>query len=80
MPVEGDGLMSGLGAAGTYVHAGPHTNLAWLDDRFQLPPPWPGIASAGDILIAIGMAWLIACLIARRRQQGMHREVVVEAA
>jgi hypothetical protein len=45
-----------------------------------LPPPWPGIASAGDILIAIGMAWLIACLIARRRQQGMHREVVVEAA
>ena len=52
--------------AGTYVAAGPHTNLAWLDDRFSLPPPFPGIASAGDILIAIGMAWFVATLMLRR--------------
>jgi hypothetical protein len=80
MPVDGDGLMTGIGASSTYVHAGPQTNLPWLDDRFQLPPPWPGIASIGDILIAVGMAWLIACLIARRRRQRTRQEVVVEAA
>lgn len=68
MPVEGSGLLSGIGAAKTYVAAGPHTNLAWLDDRFHLPPPFPGIASAGDILIAVGMAWLIASVMVRRRR------------
>lgn len=69
MPVEGyHRMLEGFGApANTYAAAGPATNFAWLDDRFQLPPPFPGIASAGDILIAIGMAWLVAALIARRR-------------
>ena len=42
-----------------------HTNFAWLDDRFHLPAPFPGIASAGDILIAIAMAWLVASLMLR---------------
>jgi hypothetical protein len=67
MPVEGSGLMSGLGAANTYVVAGPQTMLPWLDDRLQLPAPFPGIASAGDILIAVGMAWLVATVVVRRR-------------
>src|SRR5256885_14126525 len=49
-----------------YVLSGPHTNFAWLDDRFILPPPFPGIASAGDILIAVGMAWFVAMLMLRR--------------
>jgi len=31
-----------------------------------LPPPFPGIASAGDILIAIGMAWFVAMLMLRQ--------------
>jgi hypothetical protein len=67
MPVDGPGVLSALGnRAGTYVVAGPLTNLAWLDDRFGLPPPFPGIASAGDILIAIGMAWFVATLMLRR--------------
>ncbi len=52
--------------ASSYALAGPHTNFAWLDDRFTLPPPFPGIASAGDILIAIGMAWFVAMLMLRR--------------
>jgi len=52
--------------ADTYVLASPHTNFAWLDDRFILPAPFPGIASAGDILIAIGMAWFVATLMLRR--------------
>jgi hypothetical protein len=69
MPVEGyHRMLEGFGVpADTYAAAGPTTNFAWLDDRFQLPPPFPGIASAGDILIALGMAWLVAALIARRR-------------
>jgi hypothetical protein len=51
--------------ANTYVLADAHTNFAWLDDRFRLPAPFPGIASAGDILIAIAMAWLVASLMVR---------------
>jgi hypothetical protein len=51
--------------ANTYVLADAHTNFAWLDDRFRLPAPFPGIASVGDILIAIAMAWLIASLMLR---------------
>jgi hypothetical protein len=80
MPVEGSALMSGLGAANTYVQAGPQTALAWLDDRFSLPPPFPGIASAGDILIALGMAWLVAAVIARHRRATATEPDVEELA
>jgi hypothetical protein len=67
MPVEGGDVMAAVNNhSSTYVLAGPHTNFAWLDDRFMLPPPFPGIASAGDILIAIGMAWFVAMLMLRR--------------
>ncbi len=67
MPVEGYDVMGAVSrSANTYVLAGPGTNFAWLDDRFTLPPPFPGIASAGDILIAIGMAWFVAMLMLRR--------------
>ncbi len=67
MPVEGHELVAGVnGRSGIYVLAGPHTNFAWLDDRFTLPPPFPGIVSAGDIMIAIGMAWFVAMLMLRR--------------
>ena len=66
MPVDGQGALATVGSrADNYVLAGPHTNLAWLDDRFHLPSPFPGIASAGDILIAIGMAWFVASLMLR---------------
>lgn len=67
MPVEGHDVLAAVGSrTDTYVLAGPHTNFAWLDDRFILPAPFPGIASAGDILIAIGMAWFVASLMLRR--------------
>lgn len=70
MPVDGTQLLAGLGrGASGYVLAGRHTAFAWLDDRFALPPPFPGIASAGDILIAIGMAWLVATIMARRQRR-----------
>ncbi|HET9848385.1 MAG TPA: DUF5317 family protein [Candidatus Dormibacteraeota bacterium] len=70
MPVDGAQLLAGLGrAANTYILAGPQTQLAWLDDRFTLPPPFPGIASLGDILIAIGTAWLVATVVVRRQQR-----------
>jgi Family of unknown function (DUF5317) len=66
MPVDGQGVLAAVGSrADTYVLAGPHTNFAWLDDRFALPAPFPGIASAGDILIAVGMAWFVATLMLR---------------
>ena len=67
MPVEGHDVLAAVNSrTSTYVLADPHTNFAWLDDRFILPPPFPGIASAGDILIAIGMAWFVAMLMLRR--------------
>ena len=66
MPVDGQGVLAEVGTrANTYVLADAHTNFAWLDDRFHLPAPFPGIASAGDILIAIAMAWLVASLMLR---------------
>jgi hypothetical protein len=66
MPVDGHGVMAEIGSrVNTYVLADTHTNFAWLDDRFRLPAPFPGIASAGDILIAIAMAWLVASLMLR---------------
>jgi hypothetical protein len=66
MPVDGHGVMAEVGSrANTYLLADAHTNFAWLDDRFRLPAPFPGIASAGDILIAIAMAWLVASLMLR---------------
>lgn len=82
MPVEGSGLMSGFGAANTYTHAGPGTVLSWLDDRLYLPPPFPGIASVGDVLIAVGMAWLVASVVVQRRGTavGGESERPLEAA
>jgi hypothetical protein len=66
MPVDGHGVITDIGSrASTYVPADAYTNFAWLDDRFHLPAPFPGIASAGDILIAIAMAWLVASLMLR---------------
>jgi len=66
MPVDGHGVLAEVGSrTNTYILADAHTNFGWLDDRFHLPAPFPGIASAGDILIAIAMAWLIASLMLR---------------
>jgi hypothetical protein len=80
MPVDGQGVIADLGnRASSYVVAEAHTNLAWLDDRFHLPPPFPGIASAGDILIAIAMAWLVASLMLRRPAEGMSEQATGDA-
>jgi len=79
MPVEGHGMLSTLGnRTDTYVLSGPHTNFAWLDDRFQLPAPFPGIASAGDILIAVGMAWFVATLMLRPDRQDAAGDTAVD--
>ncbi|TMD07359.1 MAG: hypothetical protein E6J01_06135 [Chloroflexi bacterium] len=47
--------------SGTYLVAGPGTALRWLADRFPVPI-FPGVASIGDILVAIGIIWLAAAL------------------
>ena len=45
----------------TYLVAGPGTALRWLADRFPVPV-FPGVASIGDVLVAIGIVWLAASL------------------
>ena len=39
-----------------------HTRLPWLTDQIPIPPPWPlpTVLSVGDLLIALGVIWLIA--------------------
>jgi hypothetical protein len=73
MPVDGVLLSRARGAAaaaaiasgqvpsnGVLVNA--HTRLLWLTDRFLLPSPFPfpTVFSIGDVLIGLGVAWLIA--------------------
>jgi len=80
MPVDGHGVMAEVGSrANTYLLADAHTNFAWLDDRLRLPAPFPGIASAGDILIAIAMAWLVASLMLRSSAAAASEPVTDDA-
>jgi len=80
MPVDGHGVITDIGSRGsTYVPADAYTNFAWLDDRFHLPAPFPGIASAGDILIAIAMAWLVASLMLRAPREGIADDEIETA-
>ena len=84
MPVDGSLLSRARGAAAeaaiasghsatNSVIATGHTRLPWLTDRFLLPPPFPfpTVFSVGDLLIGVGVAWLIAV--------GMRRPNRVEA-
>src|SRR3989442_14659891 len=72
MPVEpnllaqlrGAGYVSALAAVRlTSISslADSHTILRWLTDQILIPPPWPlpTVLSAGDIVIALGVIWLI---------------------
>lgn len=73
MPVELAGLPPALRNdfvdlsrdSAAYLVAGPGTALRWLADRFPVPV-FPGVASIGDILVAIGIAWLAAALTMAR--------------
>jgi len=73
MPVDANLLARSRGA--TYVRdlaagrltsnsslSDSHTHLRWLTDQFLVPPPWPlpTVLSVGDLLIALGVVWLIA--------------------
>jgi hypothetical protein len=79
MPVEGHDVLAAVSSrTDTYVLAGPQTNFAWLDDRFILPAPFPGIASAGDILIAIGMAWFVAALMLRQPRAVVDEDEIID--
>ncbi len=63
------------------VIADAHTRLVWLTDRFLLPPPlpFPVVFSAGDVLIGIGVAWLIAAGM-RHRELAPHASTLAPAA
>jgi hypothetical protein len=73
MPVDGGLLSRARGAAAEAAIASgqspsnsvlvdSHTRLLWLTDRFLLAPPFPfpTVFSVGDLLIGVGVAWLIA--------------------
>lgn len=49
--------------------ADSHTRLRWLTDVILIPPPWPlpTVLSVGDVLIALGVVWLIAAAMNRSR-------------
>jgi hypothetical protein len=59
-----DGL-GDLGQTSTYEAANAGTRLTWLADRFPLSP-FPGVASLGDAVIALGIVWVFASLTAPR--------------
>jgi hypothetical protein len=60
-PAVARGVATGRDAANS-VALNPHTKLALLTDRIPMPPPitWVGVYSVGDVLIWIGVAWLVA--------------------
>ena len=73
MPVDAALLTQTRGAAFTHavaqhrvatnaVIANSATRLSWLTDRFVLPPPLPSpvVFSIGDVLVGVGVVWLIA--------------------
>jgi hypothetical protein len=55
--------------------ANSHTQLRWLTDLIMIPPPWPlpTVLSVGDVLISVGVVWLIAA--AMRRSSMARREL-----
>ncbi|MEO6797818.1 MAG: DUF5317 family protein [Candidatus Dormibacter sp.] len=68
MPVATEGLPAGvgddlgnLGQTSTYQSVDTNTHLVWLADRFPLLV-FPGVASVGDMLIALGIVWIFAAL------------------
>ena len=73
MPVDGALLSRARGAAAEAAVASgqsatnsvistSQTRLLWLTDRFLLAPPFPfpTVFSIGDLLIGLGVAWLIS--------------------
>jgi hypothetical protein len=68
MPVDTNGLpaaivdeLGNLDQTSIYQAVNSTTHLAWLADRFPLAP-FPGVASPGDVVIALGIVWLFASL------------------
>ncbi|MEW5825362.1 MAG: DUF5317 domain-containing protein [Candidatus Bipolaricaulota bacterium] len=55
-------VLADTGTYGNLVEMGAATRLNWLGDRFALPSGWPFATafSVGDLLIGVGLAWLIA--------------------
>lgn len=55
------------------------TRLGLLSDLFVIPPPFPvtGIFSAGDVLIALGLFWLVpyALGVGRRSLSAGHAQI-----
>lgn len=51
-----------------YVIAGANTRLAWLGDVIPTPlMPGQGFGSAGDLLLAVGVGWLVLEMMGSRR-------------
>lgn len=86
MPVDTTSLppsvvdeLGNLGQTSTYQAANAGTHLVWLADRFPLTP-FPGVASAGDAVIALGIIWIFSSLTSARPAQASARGVVKSMA
>jgi len=77
-PTVVDGL-GDLGQTSTYQAANAETHLGWLADHFPLAP-FPGVASSGDGVIALGIIWIFASLTASRPAQASADGVVQSMA
>ena len=91
MPVEpnllaqarGAGYVSALAAGRVTSNsslADGHTNLRWLTDQILIPPPWPlpTVLSVGDIVIALGVIWLITKGMQPPRREPLDARRAVE--
>lgn len=56
----------------THELLGPETRLPWLADIIPLPRPFPfpSVASVGDVLIAVGLMWLVIAAMGTRHPAG----------
>jgi hypothetical protein len=58
-----------------------HTRLPWLTDLILVPRPWPlpTVLSIGDVLIGVGVIWLIAAGMRRQEIRETDRKERVAA-
>lgn len=66
----------------THQLLGPETRFPWLADIIPLPRPFPfpSVASAGDVVLAIGLMWLILAAMGKRASTAADESGRLDAA
>jgi hypothetical protein len=78
LPADLSGDFATLDSSTLYQAVDAHTRLPWLADRFSLFP-LPGVASPGDILLALGIAWIFAAVTRIGRSEPTMGEIAPAA-